>query len=187
MLPGPEVTDIDQVKKFYLFWTQFESWRDFDATILKEEGEDALDDPDKADSREERRYMEKKNEQKRRKYTEDEFKRILTLAERAEKFDKRVQDHKQAQYLQKNAAKIAKQKEAAEREAKIAAEAAAKEEAEKKAAEEKENAKKGKEAAKEALKKCRQALRKLAKEKAPTASSTQFQELVTTLDADGCA
>lgn len=105
-LPDETETDIKVVQNFFKFWTNFDSWRDFDVMIQKEDGEDALDDVDKADSREERRYMERKNELKRRKRRDAEFKRILTLVERAEKYDPRIIQYKEEQFNKKNAGKL---------------------------------------------------------------------------------
>ena len=62
----------DKVNKFYEFWWNFKSWREFS-------GEDEHD-LDQAESRDERRWMERQNEKKRGSLKIDERARILKLA-----------------------------------------------------------------------------------------------------------
>lgn len=94
------------VMDFYKFWTgDFDSWRDFDAKIIEEEGDDALEDSSKADGREEKRYIEKQNARIRQKYRNKESARILALAELAEKYDTRMKNHRQLQWNKKYAGK----------------------------------------------------------------------------------
>lgn len=79
---GDENTPMDKVKKFYDFWSSFKSWRDYSF-----EDEHKLDD---AESRDEKRWMERENDKKRRKHKKEEASRIFKLSETAEKFDPRV-------------------------------------------------------------------------------------------------
>jgi len=79
---GNEKTDMSKVHKFYNFWLSFDSWRDFSM-----HDEYNLDD---AEFREERRWMERQNQRVRKKYVEAERRRIMRLAETAEKFDPRI-------------------------------------------------------------------------------------------------
>ncbi|GAM28076.1 hypothetical protein SAMD00019534_112520, partial [Acytostelium subglobosum LB1] len=129
--PAPKVGDMntpfDKVMKFYDFWWSFKSWRDF-----------SFDDDyelDQADSRDEKRWMEKQNEKKRTKLRKDESARILELANMAYKRDPRVIKKQKDEEDAKNAAKQAKidakrkleeEKEQKEREEKEQKEAEAK-------------------------------------------------------------
>ncbi|CAD7938312.1 unnamed protein product [Amoebophrya sp. A25] len=167
------------VQKFYKFWTgDFESWRDFDLRIIEEEGEDALDDPGKAEYREEKRYIERQNARIRQKYRNNESARLLELAERAEKWDSRMRLLRDQAWARKNAGKEARRKEKEERERKEAEEKAAREAAEKAAEEQRKNDKAAKEEEKNALKVVRRDLRQLAKLHAKTVSAEQFQEVL---------
>ena len=61
----------DQVKKFYDFWWEFKSWRDF-------RSEDEYD-LEQAESREEKRWMEKQNEKMSAPLVRQERSRLLKL------------------------------------------------------------------------------------------------------------
>jgi len=56
---GDDNTPYEEIKKFYDFWFSFKSWRDFS-------GEDEFDVKE-AESRDEKRWMERQNERERRK------------------------------------------------------------------------------------------------------------------------
>lgn len=77
--PVPDIgdlkTDIKKVERFYQFWENFDSWRDF-----SQHDEYNLDE---AENREERRYMEKENKKTKGKYLAEERKRINRLIARA--------------------------------------------------------------------------------------------------------
>lgn len=62
----------DQVKKFYDFWWEFKTWREF-------RSEDEYD-LEQADSRDERRWMEKQNEKMTADQRKAERARLLRLA-----------------------------------------------------------------------------------------------------------
>ncbi|CAK9014620.1 DnaJ homolog subfamily C member 2 (Gliosarcoma-related antigen MIDA1) (Zuotin-related factor 1) [Durusdinium trenchii] len=79
---GDEKTEMTKVHKFYDFWLSFDSWRDFSM-----HDEYNLED---AEFREERRWMERQNQRVRKKYVEAERRRIMRLAETAEKWDPRI-------------------------------------------------------------------------------------------------
>lgn len=186
--PWHEVTDEEsedykkymaKVTDFYKFWTgSFESWRDFDQKILDEEGDDALEDPTKTEYREEKRFIERKNARIRQKYRNDESKRLLDLAELAEKYDSRIKRVKEQQWARKNAGKEAKRKEKEEKEKREQEEREAREKAEKEAEEARLKEKEAKENEKNALKVLRRDLRALAKQHAKTVSAEQFQEML---------
>lgn len=90
---GTETTDIAKVHKFYDFWFNFESWRDFsmhDEFNLEE-----------AEFREERRWMERQNQKVRKKYQDGERRRILRLAETAERWDPRIRAEREEREAKK--------------------------------------------------------------------------------------
>ncbi|CAD7927295.1 unnamed protein product [Amoebophrya sp. A120] len=168
-----------KVTDFYKFWTgDFESWRDFDMKIIEEEGDDALDDPDKSEYREEKRYIERQNARIRQKYRNDESARLLTLAELAEKYDSRIKLLKQRQWEKKNEGKLAKQRAREEEERKKKEEKEAREREEKEAEEKRKKEKEAKEEEKNKLKVLRRDLRALAKQHAKTVSADQFQSVL---------
>lgn len=68
---GDKETPIEQVFKFYRFWASFRSWRDY--SYLDEYN------PEEAESRDERRWMNRQNSKVREKMKREEFKRIITL------------------------------------------------------------------------------------------------------------
>merc|ERR1712168_12636 len=121
--PVPLLGDInstqDEVNEFYAFWYEFKNWRNF--MYLDEE------DPDKAESREERRWMERENKHGRQKRKKDEVTRIRNLVEAAFNNDVRLKKFRQEEKQRKLEIKKAKEL------------AAQKEEEEKRAIQEKEN------------------------------------------------
>jgi len=90
---GDDATDMAKVHKFYTFWLSFDSWRDFSM-----HDEYNLED---AEFREERRWMERQNQRIRKKYVEAERKRIMRLAENAERFDPRIRAEREARERKK--------------------------------------------------------------------------------------
>ncbi|EAL68262.1 myb domain-containing protein [Dictyostelium discoideum AX4] len=129
--PVPKLGDMDtpydKVVKFYNFWWSFKSWRDF--TFEDDH------DLDNADSREEKRWMERENEKKRVKQRKIEAARIQDLANLAYKKDPRIQKKLKEEDDKKNAHKNAKNE--AKRKAQEEKEAAEKAEKERVEAEEK--------------------------------------------------
>eukprot|EP00549_Striatella_unipunctata_P018624 CAMPEP_0118700604 /NCGR_PEP_ID=MMETSP0800-20121206/16680_1 /TAXON_ID=210618 ORGANISM="Striatella unipunctata, Strain CCMP2910" /NCGR_SAMPLE_ID=MMETSP0800 /ASSEMBLY_ACC=CAM_ASM_000638 /LENGTH=648 /DNA_ID=CAMNT_0006601217 /DNA_START=50 /DNA_END=1995 /DNA_ORIENTATION=+ len=88
---GEDDSPLEQVHKFYDFWTHFESWRDFTlkATELTEHNVDA------ADSREEKRWMAKEIDRKARALKREEMARINLLVERSMAADPRLRRERQ--------------------------------------------------------------------------------------------
>eukprot|EP01125_Pyxidicula_operculata_P011628 TRINITY_DN3812_c0_g1_i1.p1 TRINITY_DN3812_c0_g1~~TRINITY_DN3812_c0_g1_i1.p1 ORF type:complete len:764 (+),score=287.52 TRINITY_DN3812_c0_g1_i1:1375-3666(+) len=89
---GDESTPWEKVSQFYEFWYSFKSWRDF--SYLDEY------DPEEAESREEKRWMERRNAKQRDKRKNEEQARIVSLVDLAYKMDPRV---KKAKELEKQA------------------------------------------------------------------------------------
>lgn len=145
----------EQVEGFYNFWYNFDSWRSFE--YLDE------DVPDDNENRDQKRHMERKNANARKKKKAEDNARLRKLLDDCSAKDERIKRFRK----EANAAKNRKreEKEAAERRAKD--EAQAKKEAEEKAAEqaeasakaEREAQKKAKEAAKNAVKKNKRVLK----------------------------
>ncbi|CUM55469.1 unnamed protein product [Debaryomyces tyrocola] len=150
----------EEVDAFYGFWGKFDSWKTFE---FKDE-----DVPDDTANRDHKRYIERKNIATRKKFKQEDNKRVIDLVERAYSEDPRIK-------LFKDAAKKEKERKKWEREAgsrqaaeEAAAKKAAEEESAKKAAEEaaasKVSSKKAKEAAKAAKKKQKRSIRSAPKD-----------------------
>eukprot|EP00931_Biecheleriopsis_adriatica_P101042 TRINITY_DN76267_c0_g1_i1.p1 TRINITY_DN76267_c0_g1~~TRINITY_DN76267_c0_g1_i1.p1 ORF type:complete len:622 (+),score=230.19 TRINITY_DN76267_c0_g1_i1:85-1950(+) len=90
---GDDKTDLAKVHKFYDFWFNFDSWRDFST-------HDEYDLND-AEFREERRWMERQNQRIRKKYVQDENRRIIRLAETAERLDPRIRAEREEREAKK--------------------------------------------------------------------------------------
>lgn len=154
----------DKVDKFYRFWYEFESWREF--SYLDEE------DKEKGSDRDERRWIEKNNRVQRNEKKKEEMKRIRKLVDTAYNNDPRIQRFVQADKDEKLAKKKARADAIQARkdeEARVIREEKEKIEAEKakKAAEDlakAQVAKKDKEAKKMAMKRERKTLRNFCKE-----------------------
>lgn len=155
--PAPELggddVDMDHVDAFYDFWFSFKSWREFPHPDEE--------DVEAAESREERRWIERYNSKLREKGKKDEFKRIRNFVDLAYKLDPRIAARKEAHRLERERQKAEKE---AERLRKIEEERLRAEEEEKRKVEEAAaaaEAKKQRQADKKAMQKERARLRKL--------------------------
>lgn len=90
---GNENTPIKQVENFYNFWRNFSSWREFN--FLNEY------DPEEAESREERRWMERKNKNLQDKKRKEEMGRINKLVDKAYELDPRIRKKKEEERIAK--------------------------------------------------------------------------------------
>ncbi|KAI5794376.1 DnaJ domain-containing protein [Peziza echinospora] len=157
---GDDKSTREEVEEFYNFWYNFDSWRSFE--YLDE------DVPDDNDSRNQKRYVEKKNKNQRAQKKQEDTARLRKLVDDCLALDQRIQKFKEAEKAQRNAKRLAREAE----EKRVAEEAAKKIEDEKKRKEEEEaaakalqnNAKKAKEAAKNAVKKNRRVLKAAIKD-----------------------
>ncbi|KAI9830426.1 MAG: hypothetical protein M1819_005678 [Sarea resinae] len=179
---GDENSSKQDVEHFYNFWYNFDSWRSFEY-----QDEDV---PDDNENRDQKRYVERKNNAARKKKKTEDTARLrhlvddaLALDERIKKFRKEERAHKDKRRLEKEA----EAKRAAEEAAK-AKEEEARLKAEKEAAEklEKAEGKKSKEAAKNAAKKNKRVLKGSVKEanyfSAGDAPASQIDSVLTDVE-----
>ena len=161
---GDDTATREKVDKFYKFWYEFESWREY--SYLDEE------DKEKGSDRDERRWIEKNNRIARAERKRDEMKRVRKLVDNAYNSDPRIAKFREEDKAEKAEKKRARQEAARARKEEEERLRREHEERERKAREEKEAeerakqeaAKKEKEAVKKALKKERRTLRTLCKD-----------------------
>lgn len=161
-LGGPN-TPREKVEKFYSFWYDFDSWREY--SYLDEEDKESGQDRDM------RKWIEKKNKATRAKRKKEEMARIRSLVDMAYNTDPRIKKFQQEDKEKKTAVKKAKQEAAKakqQEEERVARDAAEKERLEKEKRETEEKAKQDalrqeREVQRKALKKERKALRDLCK------------------------
>lgn len=160
-LLGDENSSRKHVERFYDFWYDFQSWREY--SYLDEE------DKEKGQDRDERRWIDKQNKTMRLKKKKEEMARIRQLVDLAYNNDPRIVKFKKEEKERKMAAKKAKQSAAqqlkAEEEQRAKEVAAAKLKAEQEEQKRMELLQKEKENQKRALKKERKALRDFVKSK----------------------
>lgn len=157
---GDMDTPIEEVNKFYDYWTRFESWRDFTLKASKETDHDV----DAAECREEKRWMAKEIERKAKLMKKQEVARIATLVQRAMATDprlkaekERIQAAKKRREDEKRSMEEEAQKKKEVEEERLRLE---KENNDKKDKEQKAQAKQSKEKEKKALRKAKQTFRK---------------------------
>jgi DnaJ homolog subfamily C member 2 len=90
---GDETTPLEHVYKFYKYWDNFETWRDF-SSFNEYDVREAAD-------RYERRYMEKENKRITDKHMKKERARIIKLVEMAYKYDPRIKRQKEQEEQEK--------------------------------------------------------------------------------------
>ncbi|XP_041637159.1 dnaJ homolog subfamily C member 2 [Cheilinus undulatus] len=160
---GTMDSSFEEVDNFYSFWYNFDSWREF--SYLDEE------EKEKAECRDERRWIEKQNRASRAQRKKEEMNRIRTLVDTAYSCDPRIKKFKEEEKARKESEKKAKadakkreqeEKERA-RQAELEAARLAKEKEEEEAKQAAQQAKKEKEIQKKAIKKERQKLRTTCK------------------------
>ncbi|AQL05599.1 DnaJ domain [Zea mays] len=164
---GDHTTPIEDVDKFYNFWYNFKSWREF--------SDDDEYDLEQAESPEHKRWMERQNAKLHEKAKKVEYARVHTLVDNVYKKDPRIQMRKEEHKAEKQRRKEAKYltKKLQEEEATRAAEEERirKEEESKKAAEAAQHQKKLKEKERKLLRKEKTRLRTIA---APVVADSHF-------------
>jgi DnaJ homolog subfamily C member 2 len=152
---GSEDATKEEVERFYDFWYSFDSWRSFEYRD-KEVNEGS-------DSRDDKRYTEKKNKNERARLKKEDTARVRELVDLAMAHDPRIKRIKQEEKAAREAKKkgvAGKGKPSAAAQAQEAAKKAEEEKARKEAEEiAKAEAKKAKAAAATAAKKARRAAR----------------------------
>lgn len=98
---GDDASTREQVDKFYNFWYNFESWREYSYHDEEEK--------EKGQDREERRWIEKQNKSVRAKKKKEEMARIRSLVDIAYSNDPRIVRFKQEDKDKKLAVKKARQ------------------------------------------------------------------------------
>ncbi|KAL2111972.1 hypothetical protein VUR80DRAFT_8886 [Thermomyces stellatus] len=152
---GDENSTKEEVEEFYNFWYNFDSWRTFE--YLDE------DVPDDNENRDQKRHMERKNANRRKKRKAEDNARLRKLLDDCSAGDERIKRFRKEANAAKNKKRL--EREEAERKAKEEAqrkkeeEAAAAKAAEEAAKADREAAKKAKEAAKNAAKKNKRVLK----------------------------
>lgn len=152
---GGENASKEDVENFYNFWYNFDSWRTFE--YLDE------DVPDDNENRDQKRHVERKNANARKKKKAEDNSRLRKLLDDASASDERIKRFRQEANAAKNKKRL--EREAAEKQAiedakaKKEAEAKAAADAEAEAKASREGAKKAKEAAKNAVKKNKRVLK----------------------------
>ncbi|KFA73287.1 hypothetical protein S40288_07247 [Stachybotrys chartarum IBT 40288] len=145
----------EHVEEFYNFWYNFDSWRSFE--YLDE------DVPDDNENRDQKRHMERKNANARKKKKAEDNTRLRKLLDDCSAGDERIKRFRQeanaARNKKKNEKEAAEKAAAEEARLKKEAEAKAAAEAEEKAKVDRESNKKAKEAAKNAVKKNKRVLK----------------------------
>uniref|UniRef100_A0A674MF45 DnaJ homolog subfamily C member 2 n=1 Tax=Takifugu rubripes TaxID=31033 RepID=A0A674MF45_TAKRU len=160
---GTMESSFEEVDSFYTFWYNFDSWREF--SYLDEE------EKEKAECRDERRWIEKQNRASRAQRKKEEMNRIRTLVDTAYSCDPRIKKFKEEEKARKESEKKAKaeakKREQEEKERAVQAELEAarllKQKEEEEAKQAAQQAKKEKEIQKKAIKKERQKLRATCK------------------------
>ncbi|XP_061921636.1 dnaJ homolog subfamily C member 2 [Entelurus aequoreus] len=160
---GTGESSFEDVDNFYSFWYNFDSWREF--SYLDEE------EKEKAECRDERRWIEKQNRASRAQRKKEEMNRIRTLVDTAYSCDPRIKkfkdDEKARKESEKKAKAEAKKREQEEKErirqAELEAARLVKEKEEEEAKQAAQLAKKEKDIQKKAIKKERQKLRTTCK------------------------
>lgn len=157
---GNENSTEEEVEDFYNFWYNFDSWRSFEY-----EDEDV---PDDNENRDQKRHVERKNANSRRKKKTEDTARLRKLVDDALAGDERIKKFRQAKRAGKDKKRLEKEAEAKriaeEKEKAKQEEERKKKEAEEAAKAEREANKKSKEAAKNAAKKNKRVLRNSVKD-----------------------
>ena len=152
---GDDNSTKEEVEEFYNFWYNFDSWRSFEY-----QDEDV---PDDNENRDQKRHVERKNNNARKKKKTEDTARLRALVDNCMQGDERIKRFKKEQQAGKNRKRLEREAaEKKEKEDKIKAaeeQERLKKEAEEAAKAERAEGKKAKEAAKNAVKKNKRVLK----------------------------
>lgn len=179
---GDENSTFEEVDNFYNFWYNFDSWRTFE--YLDE------DVPDDNENRDQKRHVEKKNANARRKRKTEDTARLRHLVDDCAAQDERIKKFRKAARADKDKKRLEKEAEAKrlaeEKEKARLEEEQRKKDAEEAAKAEREKNKKAKEAAKNAAKKNKRVLKGSVKDVSYFAdgepSAAQVDSVLTDVD-----
>ncbi|OXV11380.1 hypothetical protein Egran_00857 [Elaphomyces granulatus] len=157
---GDESSSKEEVEAFYNFWYNFDSWRSFEY-----QDEDV---PDDNENRDQKRHIERKNANARRKKKTEDTARLRRLVDDALAVDERIKKFRKEERAGKDKRRLEKEAEAkrlaGEKEKARLEEERLKKESEETAKAEREQNKKAKEAAKNAAKKNKRVLKSSVKD-----------------------
>ncbi|KAL4918709.1 DnaJ domain-containing protein [Aspergillus aurantiobrunneus] len=180
---GNDDSTFEEVDTFYNFWYNFDSWRTFE--YLDE------DVPDDNENRDQKRHVEKKNANARRKRKTEDTARLRHLVDDCAALDERIKKFRKAARADKDKKRLEKEAEAKrlaeEKEKARLDEEQRKKDAEEAAKADREKAKKAKEAAKNAAKKNKRVLKGSVKDvnyfaEAGEPSASQVDSVLTDVD-----
>lgn len=176
---GNEKSSKEAVEEFYNFWYNFDSWRSFEY-----EDEDV---PDDNENRDQKRYIERKNNAARKKKKTEDTARLRKLVDDALSYDERIKKFRQQERASKDRRKIEKEVET-RRAAEEAARAKEEQdkmqrEAEEAAKAERQEGKKAKEAAKNAAKKNKRVIKGAVKDGNYFQAEAEGEASASTIDA----
>eukprot|EP01080_Neovahlkampfia_damariscottae_P005294 gene5294-8912_t len=106
---GNENTKWEDIENFYKLWSRFNSWRDFSY--------DSEYDPSKAESRDERRWMERQNDKITKDEKKKEKKQITYLIDMTKRFDPRIKERNEKVAAEKKRREEQQKKEQEKRKA----------------------------------------------------------------------
>jgi len=182
---GDDKSTKEQVEEFYNFWYNFDSWRSFEY-----QDEDV---PDDNENRDQKRHVERKNNNARKKKKTEDTARLRALVDECLAGDERIKKFRQQERAGKNKKK--EEREEAERKQKEdqakakVEEERLKKESEEAAKAEKAEGKKAKEAAKNAAKKNKRVLKSSVKDvnyllpKGQTADAKRVDQVLNEVEA----
>ena len=110
---GDESTPIDEVHRFYDYWTHFSTWRDF--TIQAAQELETQDHLEQAESRFEKRWYQKEIDKRAKKLKQQEQSRITNLVETAMANDPRLIAENKRLILEKKLRQEQREQEALEK------------------------------------------------------------------------
>jgi DnaJ homolog subfamily C member 2 len=110
---GDSSTPIAQVHAFYDYWVHFDSWRDFSDKAAQDL--QISQELENAESRYEKRWLQKEIDKRSKQYKRQEIQRIQTLVNRAREADPRLRAEREAMVQAKQEAQMKRERLAQEK------------------------------------------------------------------------